>query len=99
MMLHVRWKNLEVSQSIREHAERTVGGALVRFRDRVASVRIDLADVAYQPGHGGEKVCRIQVRGDSACEVIVTDTDRDLYVAIHRAAGRAQQSMASLLDR
>lgn len=98
MIIDVRSKNLDLTPELRAHAERSLSVALDRFGSRIAQVRVGVADVNGPKG-GIDKTCRVQVRGESGWEVLITQEDADAFAVIDRAGERASQAVARLLDR
>ena len=98
MHIDVRSKNLDLTPELRAHAERSLEAALGRFGSHIAQVRLAVADVNGPKG-GIDKTCRVQVKGESGWEVIVTQEDADAFAVIDRAGQRAGQAVARLLDR
>jgi putative sigma-54 modulation protein len=74
----------DLSAGLREHVERRIHFALDRASQYVRKVSIRLSDV-NGPRGGEDKRCSIQVTVAGAADVLIEDTEPDLYVAIDRA--------------
>ena len=98
MRFEIRGQNIRLSDALRTHAERSVRLALGRFGARVSRVTVRVADL-NGPRGGDDKRCRIAVAVQRAGNVVVEDTDVDLYAAIGRAAERAGRAVGRELDR
>ncbi len=88
MNIHIRAQGFELTDRLREHTERRLRFALGWADDRLRQVSICLSD-ENGPRGGEDKRCRIQIAFPGAPNVVIDDTEADLYVAIDRAADRA----------
>ncbi len=97
MKIHIRGRNVELTEVLRTHVERRLGFALGRFGERIGRVLLRFSDTN---GHRGDvdKRCEIDV-GLRPRSVRVEQTDADLFVALDRAADRASRSVARALER
>lgn len=98
MNIHIRAQGFELTDRLREHTERRLRFALGWADDRLRQVSICLSD-ENGPRGGEDKRCRIQIAFPGAPNVVIDDTEADLYVAIDRAADRAGRSVAHRLER
>lgn len=98
MVIHVRGAKLDVTPSLQRHVERAVHHALDRFENRVEFAEITLSDV-NGPRKGEDMQCQLVVSLRHAPKVIVEHRDRDLYVAIDRAAGRVKRAVRRSINR
>ena len=98
MNIHIRAQGFELTDRLREHTERRLRFALGWADDRLRQVSICLSD-ENGPRGGEDKRCRIQIAFPGAPNVVIDDTEADLYVAIDRAADRAGRSVARRLER
>jgi len=98
MWLNISGQGPTVDAAVREHVERRLGFALSQFGDRIGRVTVHLTD-ANEPWGGEDKRCRVVVEVLGHARVVVEDTDRDLNVAIDRAADRVGQAVRRKLDR
>ena len=97
MQLDVRGHNLEVTVALRDHVTKRLRFALGRVATRLERVAVRIADV-NGPRGGVDKRCRVRVvlPGRS---ITIDELDRDLYVAIDRAAERAGRAAERALAR
>lgn len=98
MNIHIRAQGFELTDRLREHTERRLRFALGWADDRLRQVSICLSD-ENGPRGGEDKRCRIQIAFPGAPNVVIDDTEADLYVAIDRAADRAGRSVAHRLEQ
>ena len=98
MRLHIRPRNVELTEALKDHVNRRSQFALGRFGRRIRQVTIRLSDV-NGPRGGCDKTCQVKVsliRGDS---IVVGDTKSDLYAAINGAMERAGRAIGRQLVR
>ena len=98
MQIVIRAKGFDLSAGLREHIERRLSFALDWAHDHVNRVSVLLSDL-NGPRGGEDKCCRVQVATTGAADVVIDDTEVDLYVAIDRAVDRAGRTLARRLAR
>jgi putative sigma-54 modulation protein len=96
MRIEIQARGFHLTDGLREHAERRLKFALSWIG--VRAVRVCLFDV-NGPRGGSDKRCRIQLPMPGAPNVVVEDSESDLYLAIDRAADRAERTVARRLGR
>jgi putative sigma-54 modulation protein len=95
MKIHIRGRNIELTEVVRTRVERRLGFALGRFGERIGRVLLRFSDTN---GDDVDKRCQIVV-GLRPRSVRVEHTDADLFLALDRAADRASRSVARALER
>lgn len=98
MHIDIRARGFELTEGLRQHIERRLSFALGWASYDVSKIAVRLFDV-NGPRGGEDKCCRIQVTLPKTQDVVIEDTEADLYVAIDRAAERAERSVARQLER
>ena len=98
MKIDIRARGFELTEGLRQHAERRLNFALAWASHDIRKVSVCLFDV-NGPRGGEDKCCRIQVALPKAQDVVIEDTEADLYLAIDRAAERLENSVARRLER
>lgn len=98
MLIHVRGSKIELTESLKKHVQRAAHQALDRFESKIESVEVTLADV-NGPRKGEDMLCRIVVKLQRLSTVVVEHCDRDLYVAVDRAAGRTKRAVRRNINR
>ncbi len=98
MQINIRSRGFALTHALRDYAERRLQFALARVADRVRRVTVRLSDV-NGPRGGIDKRCRIQVTLNGLADVVIEDTEADLYVAIDRAADRIGRTVVRRLAR
>lgn len=98
MLIDIRTTGFELTPGLREHTERRLAFALDRARYDVRKIAVRLSDI-NGPRGGLDKRCRIQIALSGRQDVVIEDTESDLYVAIDRAIDRSSRSVARQLGR
>jgi len=98
MQIDIKARNFPLTEALRSHAERRLRFALTCCDEHVRRVAMRLSDV-NGPRGGADKRCRLPVVLAGLPDVVVEDTDADLYVAIDRATDRAGRTLVRKIDR
>jgi ribosomal subunit interface protein len=98
MRIDIQARGFELTEGLREHTVRRLQFALGWSNHDVRSVSVRLFDI-NGPRGGKDKRCRIQVPFAGTPNVVIEDTEADLYVAIDRAAERTERAVARRLER
>ena len=98
MRIDIQTSGFLLTDGLREHATRRLQFALSWANHDVRKVAVRLSDI-NGPRGGSDKRCQIQVRLSGSQDVVIEDTEADLYVAIDRAADRADRAVARRLER
>ena len=92
MRIDIQSRGFALTHALREYAERRLRFALVHAGDRTLRVTVRLVDV-NGPRGGIDKRCRIQATLNGLGELVIEDTQTNLYLAIDRAADRAGRNV------
>ena len=98
MQINIQARNFSLSKSLRSHVKRRLGFALNTIDDHIQRVMVRLSDI-NGPRGGADKRCHIQVVLPNLPDVVIEDTEVDLYAAINRAADRVSRTVARRLAR
>ena len=98
MRIDIQARGFDLTQGLRDHTARRLQFALGWSRHDVRTVTVRLFDI-NGPRGGEDKRCLIQVAFPGTPNVVIEDTDADLYVAIDRAADRAARAVTRRLER
>lgn len=98
MQLDIQARDFTLTEALRAHTRRRLHLALARVEDPILRVVVRLSDI-NGPRGGADKRCHIQVVLERLSDVIIEDTQRDLYAAIDRAAERVGHTVARRLAR
>ncbi|MEZ5739541.1 MAG: ribosome-associated translation inhibitor RaiA [Burkholderiaceae bacterium] len=92
MQIEIQARDFPLTAALRDHVEKRLRFALSRFSDRVQRVAVRLSDV-NGPRGGQDKNCHLHVRLRGLPDIVVRNTESDLYVAVDRASGRAGRAL------
>ncbi len=98
MQLDIQSQGFDLTAGIRAHTRRRLAFALGRSALHVKRVAVQLIDI-NGPRGGVDKRCRIRVLLRPSQEVVVEDTELDLYTAIDRAAERVGRAVVRQVRR
>ena len=87
-----RHANFSLTDALRSHAEWRLRFALTYFDNHIQRVVMRLSDI-NGPRGGTDKRCHIQVVLKGLPDVVIEDTEADLYIAIDRATDRAGRTV------
>ena len=90
MRVEIKTNGIELTNGLREHTERRLGFALDRAHHDISTITVRLSDI-NGPRGGADKRCQIQIPLPYHLGVVIEETDSALYVAIDRAASRAEK--------
>ncbi len=98
MQFDIQARNFSLTDALRQHAERRLRFTFTCCRDQIQRVVMRLSDI-NGPRGGEDKRCHLQIKLDRLPDVIVEDTESDLYVAIDRASDRAGRTVMRKIER
>jgi len=98
MQLDIQARNFQLTKALRNYIKRRLGFALSSKNNHIQRVQVRLSDI-NGPRGGADKCCHIQVLLPHIADVIIEDTETDLYAAIDRAADRAGRTVERRLAR
>lgn len=98
MLIDIQARGFPLTKALRAYINRRTDFAL-RTRDhRIQHIMVRLSDT-NGPRGGIDKCCRIQVEITQLPDVVVEDTEANLYVAIDRAVDKASRTVGRRLTR
>lgn len=98
MQIDVQARNFSLTRALRGHIKRRLSFALGMRDEQIQRVIVRLSDI-NGPRGGEDKCCHIQVVLPRLSDVVIEDTELDMYAAIDRAADRAGRTVARRLAR
>jgi ribosome-associated translation inhibitor RaiA len=98
MHIGIQARGFDLTDGVRDHTVQRLQFALGWAHHHLARITVRLTD-ENGPRGGEDKRCSIRIEFDRAPEVLIEDTEADLYVAIDRAADRASRSVARRIER
>jgi putative sigma-54 modulation protein len=97
MKIEIQARNFSLTRAMRVYIERRLGFALSTGYRHVKRIMVRLSDI-NGPRGGNDKRCHLEVILPNQ-EIVVENTEADLYVAINRAAARAGRTVMRQLRR
>lgn len=98
MQIDIQARSFPLTAALRGHIERRLGFALSARDGSIQRVLVRLFDI-NGPCGGTDKCCHIQVMLPHHSDVVIKDTEADLYAAIDRATDRAGRTVGRRLAR
>ena len=98
MRMTIQANGFEMTAALRAYTEQRLASALGWAREHMHKLAVSLSDI-NGPRGGVDKRCKIQVQLGGGREVIIEDTEADLYAAIDRAADRADRAVVRQVER
>jgi len=98
MQIDIQARNFSLTQALRSHIERRLAFALSTRDEHIQRILVRLSDI-NGPRGGEDKCCHIQVVLPHLADVVIEDTEVDMYVAIDRAIDRAGRTVGRRLAR
>jgi putative sigma-54 modulation protein len=98
MRIDIQASGFKLTDGLRAHAERRLQFALSWAVHDVQKVVVRLSDI-NGPRGGNDKRCYIQIPIPGRPDVVIENTESDLYVAIDQAVDRIERTVARRLER
>lgn len=98
MKIDIRFRGLEPSDALRDHAVRRIHFHLSRFGKEISSIQLRISDVNGPKG-GLDKECQVTVRGRRIGSVMIDDLSGDAHSAVDMAVERAGRTLGRELER
>lgn len=98
MHLDIQTNGFSITDGIRDYTKRRMQFAVDRNDGHIMSARVRLSDI-NGPRGGVDKCCQIDLALAGQNNIVIEDTEADLYVAIDRASDRCKRTLARRLER
>lgn len=98
MQIDIQARNFSLTHALRDHVIRRLHFTLSTRASHIRRVMVRLSDT-NGPRGGEDKRCQIQVKLPHLSDVVIEDTEINLYAAIDRAADRAGRTVGRRLSR
>ncbi|MDO9392748.1 MAG: ribosome-associated translation inhibitor RaiA [Methylotenera sp.] len=98
MQLDIQTNGFSITEGIRHYTTQRMQFALDRNDGQIIHARVSLADI-NGPRGGIDKRCQINLALVGQNNIVIEDTEADLYVAIDRASGRCERTLVRRLER
>jgi putative sigma-54 modulation protein len=98
MKIEMQARNFSITKALRNHIKKRLGFALNAGTDQIQRVLVRLSDI-NGPRGGADKRCKIHLVIPRVPDIVVEDTDANLYAAIDGAANRAGRALRRHVTR
>lgn len=98
MQTSIQSLGFTLTDGLRDYVMKRLAYSLNHGNEHITRLTVRLSDI-NGPRGGADKRCLIEVRLKSAPEVVIEDTEADLYTAIDRATERAGRTLERRLAR
>lgn len=98
MQMNIQCCGFDLTPGLRDYTSKRLAYSLRFGNAHIMRLTVRLSDV-NGPRGGEDKRCCIELRLKRLSDVVIEDTETDLYAAIDRAAGRAARTLARRLTR
>ncbi len=98
MQIDIQSRGFSLTEALLRYSERRLLFSMSYFCNHVNKVIVRLSDI-NGPRGGSDKRCHLQVIMSGLPDIVIEDTEADLYAAIDRAMDRARRTVARKLDR
>ena len=98
MHIDIQARDFSLTKALRKYIERRLSFALSTRYDHIKRIMVRLSDI-NGPRGGNDKCCQLHVVLPGQADVVIEDTQTDLYIAIDRATDRAWHTVSRKLAR
>jgi len=98
MKVDIQSRQVELTQELKAHIQRKLNFALSRMDSYITAISVNLS-VVNGPKDDLNKQCGIKICIANMEDILIKDTQANLYFAIDRAAQRASQALNSKIGR
>ena len=98
MQIDIQSRGFSLTESLQKYSERRLVFSMAYWSQHIRRVIIRLSDI-NGPRGGADKRCHLQLVLPGIPDIVVDDTEVDLYAAIDRAIDRARRTVARKLGR
>ncbi len=98
MKINIQTRKFSLTDALENYTKRRLRSALTCSDDYIQRVVVRLSDI-NGPRGGTDKHCHLQVVLSGLPDVVIEDTETDMYVAIDRATDRAGRTVVRKIDR
>jgi len=98
MQIEIQARDFTLTESLGSYIERRINFFLSSKYDQIKRIRVSLSDI-NGPRGGVDKRCQIQISLPRLKDIVIEDTELDLYIAIDRATDRIARTVNRRLAR
>lgn len=98
MKIDIQCRGFELTEELRDYTKKRLAYNLYSGNAYIQRVIVRLSDI-NGPRGGEDKRCCLEIRLKGLPEIVIEDTETNLYVAINRAVERAGRTLVRRLSR
>jgi ribosomal subunit interface protein len=98
MQMEIQARDFALTKALGSYVKRRINFVLSSRYDQIKRIVVRLSDI-NGPRGGIDKRCQIQISLPRLADIVVEDTESNLYVAIDRATDRAGRTVNRRLER
>lgn len=98
MNIDIQSRDFQLTEALESHIRRRLDFALSPRYEQIQHIQVRLSDV-NGPRGGADKCCHLHIVLPHLQDVVVNDTELDMYIAINRAIDRASRTVSRRLSR
>ncbi len=98
MQIQIQARDFPLTEALVDYVERNINFALSSRYEQIRRIAVRLSEVRGSRDRV-DKRCQIQISLPRLQDIVVDETERDLYVAIERAIHRAGRTVNRCLKR
>jgi ribosomal subunit interface protein len=98
MQIEIQAHNFSLTEALATYIKRRINFVLSSRNDQIKRINVRLLDI-NGPRGGIDKRCRIHITLPRLSDIVIEDTEPDLYAAIDRATDRAGRTVNRRLAR
>jgi ribosomal subunit interface protein len=98
MHIEIQARDFQLTDALESYIRRRLDFALSPRYEQIQQIQVRLSDV-NGPRGGADKCCHLHIVLPRVQDVVVDDTELDMYIAINRAIDRAGRSVTRRLSR
>lgn len=98
MNVHISCRGFELTEALRAYIERRAGFALSWASPYIREVQVRLSDINGDRG-GIDKRCLLVIGIYGATDIVVGETQADMYASVDRVMDRAARTLNRIISR
>jgi len=98
MHIDIQAQSFSLTEALHAYVERRLSFIISAGDSAIQSIAVRLCDI-NGPRGGADKCCRIHIVLAQTLDIVIEDTELNLYAAIDRASGRAGRTLCRRLAR
>jgi len=98
MNININAKKFKLTEALKQYAIKRINFSLGHKSEHIQKIAMRLSDI-NGPRGGADKRCQLQIKLNGMANVVVADTQSDMYNAIDSACDRASYTVTKKIGR